>query len=60
MPKKKLYRYSTGETIEADVEDLKPPTDSMKLPGWEARFVQLNGGRRVRGARQWLLRPQVQ
>ena len=23
MPKKKLYRYSTGETIEADVEDLK-------------------------------------
>ena len=23
MPKKKQYRYSTGETIEADVEDLK-------------------------------------
>ena len=23
MPKKKQYRYSTGETIEADTEDLK-------------------------------------
>ena len=23
MPKKKQYRYSTGETIEADAEDLK-------------------------------------
>lgn len=23
MPKKKQYHYSTGETIEADVEDLK-------------------------------------
>lgn len=24
----------------SDVEDLKPPTDSMKLPGWEARFLK--------------------
>ena len=67
MQKKKTYRYSTGESFEADAEDLKrllrenaPVARKPGVFGQLSGLVRLIGRRRVRGPWQRLLRPQIQ